>query len=95
MSLFVSKTKERFPCASRSNAQPEKIIPLLESYLDDPQDGVPEGAVEGLGLFGSLSEAAVPKLLELLKLPDKDLHAAVTMALKQIDPEEAAKAGVK
>ena len=29
------------------------------------------------------------------KVPDKDLHAAISRALNQIDPEEASKAGVK
>jgi HEAT repeat protein len=37
----------------------------------------------------------VPKLLKLLTVPEKDLRFAVTIALKQIDPEEAAKAGVR
>ncbi len=77
------------------HAEPETVIPLLVSLLDDPQDGVPEAAAEALGEFGNLAKAALPKLLELLKLPDKDLHVAVTVALKQIDRDEAAKAGVK
>jgi hypothetical protein len=77
------------------HSEPETIIPLLVGLLDDPQDGVPEGAATALGQFGSLSKAAVPKLLELSKVPDKDLQVAVSIALKQIDPEAAAKAGVR
>jgi HEAT repeat protein len=76
-------------------SEPDTIIPLLLATLDDPQDGVPESAVEGLACFGSLSRAAVPKLLELFKVPDKDLHAAVAAALKQIAPEDAAKAEIR
>ena len=75
--------------------QPDKIIPLLMHCLDDPQDGVPEASVQALGDFGPLAKTAVPKLLDLYKLPDKDLHAAVVVALKKIDPEEAARAGSK
>jgi len=77
------------------HCQPETIIPLLTSYLEDPQDEVPVAAVEALGEFGSLSRSAIPKMLPLLKQPDKDLQRALRIALKQIDPEEAAKAGVK
>lgn len=69
------------------HCEPDRVIPLLRSYLDDPQDGVPEGAVEGLGGFGVLAKAALPKLMELSKVPDKDLRAAVSAALKRIDPE--------
>ena len=77
------------------HSEPETVIPLLVALLDDPQDGVPEKAAAALGQFGSLSKAAVPKLLKLLTVPEKDLRFAVTIALKQIDPEEAAKAGVR
>jgi len=76
-------------------SQPDTVIPLLISYLDDPQDGVPEAAVESLGDFGALSRPAWPKLIPLLKMRDKDMQHALAIALKQIDPEEAAKAGVR
>lgn len=79
----------------RIHSEPDKIIPMLIQCLDSPVQGVPEGAAEGLGEFGPLSKAAVPKLTELLKVRDKDLLRAVRSALKEIDPEAAAKAGVK
>jgi len=75
------------------HSQPDTIIPLLMNLLNDPQDGVPESAGGGLGQFGSLSKAAVPKLLQWLKGPDKDLQHAAIIALEQIAPDEAAKAG--
>ena len=68
-------------------SDPEKVIPVLMSCLDDPQDGVPEGAVAGLGCFGELARDALPKLRELAKVPDKDLQAEVSMALKKIAPD--------
>lgn len=77
------------------HSEPETIIPLLVALLDDPQHDVPENAVAGLGQMGSLSKPVVPRLLPLLKAPDKDMRHAVTIALMQIDPEAAAKAGVR
>lgn len=71
------------------------IIPQLAALLDDPQDDVPENAVKSLGQFGSLARPAVPKLLPLLQSRDKDRFLAAKAALRQIDPEAAAKAGVK
>ena len=76
-------------------SEPETTIPLLVALLDDPQDDVAPNAVEGLGQFGSLSKPLMPKLLPLLKSPDKDMRHAAGVALKQIDPAVAAKAGVK
>jgi HEAT repeat protein len=73
-------------------SQPETVIPILVAYVDDPQDEVPPAAVEALGNFGALSRPALPKLIPLLKKPDKDLQRALRIALRQIDPEEAAKA---
>ena len=55
----------------------------------------PPAAAEALGHYGHLARPAVPRLIELLKVPDKELRWAVTMALKQIDPEAATKEGVK
>ena len=72
-------------------SQPDTVIPLLISSLDDPQDGIPPAAVEALGNFGALSRPAWPKLVPLLKLHDKDMQKALASALKQIDPDEAAK----
>jgi HEAT repeat protein len=48
-----------------------------------------------LGLFGSNAKSAVPELIKLLGDPSSNVvdHAAST--LKKIDPEAAAKVGVK
>lgn len=73
--------------------EPDVVIPALIACLGD--DDVNDEAAEALGKFGSLAKAAVPKLIPLLKVPDKDLHTAVVEALRKIDPEAAAKAGVK
>jgi hypothetical protein len=75
------------------HAQPEVIIPLLTKCLDD--DDLQESAAEALGEYGPLSKAAIPKLLVLFKVPSKDLHVAVEGALRSIDPDAAALAGVR
>jgi HEAT repeat protein len=75
------------------HAKPGVIIPLLIRYLEE--DDLRESAAEALGEFGGLSKAAIPRLLSLLKVPDKDLHTAVEEALKDIDPDAAAQAGVR
>ena len=79
----------------RIRSEPETVIPLLVALLDDSQDDAAPNAVEGLGQFGGLSKPLMPKLLPLLKSPDKDMRHAASVALKQIDSEAAAKAGVK
>jgi len=75
------------------HADPNMAIPLLIKYLDD--DNVNEAAARGLASYGPAAKAAVPKLIELLKVPDKDLHHAVMQALSRIDPDAAAKAGAR
>ena len=74
-------------------AKPDIVIPLLIGYLED--DDLRESAAEALGEFGSLSKAAIPKLVVLFKVPDKDLHCAVEQALNNIDPDAAAQAGAR
>jgi HEAT repeat protein len=73
--------------------QPDQVLPLLIRYLDD-QD-IKAEAAEALGGYGPVASAAVPKLVPLLQVRDKELHHAVIIALKQIDPEAAAKAGIQ
>jgi HEAT repeat protein len=77
------------------HSEPDVIIPLLMDCLDSPLEGVPEGAAGGLGEFGPLAKVAIPKLIEMLKVREKDLHAAVQLALKKIDPEATTQGGVR
>lgn len=75
------------------HGEPDTIIPLLMGYLDDKE--LNAEAATALGDFGSQAKVALPKLIPMLKIPDKDLHHAVALALKQIDPAAAVTAGVK
>ena len=59
-------------------------------------DGRRAQAAGDLGLFGPKAKAAVPTLVKLLKdHSSREITAAVPRALRRIDPEAAAGAGVK
>jgi HEAT repeat protein len=73
--------------------QPDLVVPVLIKYLDDGT--VNTQAAEALAGFGAVAKAAVPKLIPLLKVQDKDLHHAVVVALRKIDSAAAAQAGAK
>ena len=75
------------------HVQAEEIVPLLIEYLS--HEDVREYAAGALGGYGPAAKAAVPKLLPLVQIPDKELHRAVVDALKKIDPEALPRAAVK
>ena len=70
-------------------------VPLLIKTLRDPDASVRGAAACSLRDFGARAKAAVPALLELLKDDDEYARGAAAEASGQIDPEAAAKAGVK
>ena len=74
-------------------ADPEVVIPLLIKCLD--QKDVDDAAALALADYGPAAKAAVPKLIELSKVRDKDLHHAVLVALSKFDPAAATQAGVR
>jgi HEAT repeat protein len=74
-------------------SEPETVIPLLIPYLEN--DNLDVQAANALAEFGPLAKPAVPKLLPLLRAKDDDDRAAARAALLKIDPDAAAKAGVK
>ena len=75
------------------HAEPARVIPVLLACLKG-EDDLTEGAAEGLGGFGAGAEVALPRLLELYKIRNKDLHAAVTRALVRIDPDASKRAAL-
>jgi hypothetical protein len=75
------------------HSAPDVVIPLLIPYLTE--DGLNDEAATALGNYGSLAKEAFPKIVPLLKARDKDVRFAARSALKKIDPEAAARAGVK
>src|SRR5437016_4111599 len=72
------------------HAEPEVVIPLLVTYLND--ESLNEAAADGLGEYGPAARAGVPKLLSLSTVRDKDLHLSALEALMKIDPDAAAQA---
>jgi HEAT repeat protein len=68
---------------------------VLTNALHDPSSYVQNAAVQQLGMFGRDAKLAVPALVEFLNASHDDVNKFnATNALKAIDPEAAAKAGV-
>ena len=74
---------------------PSQMVPSLVKSLNDTNQRVQEMAAFALGNFGDESKPAVQALLKMLADPDPLLHLYTTNALKAIDPQSAAKAGIK
>jgi hypothetical protein len=77
-----------------------RAIPVLVRLLDEPQnqphsERIRGNAMSGLRQFRALAKPAVPTLLRLLNDANEDTRWQATNALMDIDPEAAARAGVK
>ena len=93
----------------RIQAEPELVVPALIKALSDSSPYVRMAAAEALEPFGSNATRAVPALVQLLHDTDENptlrsqgdpvvqysIRRHAEDALKAIDPEAAAKAGVK
>ncbi len=69
------------------------VVPLLIPYLTN--DDLNDDAAAALGNYDGLAREAFPKIVPLLSAKDHEVRDAARAALKKIDPEAAAKAGVK
>jgi hypothetical protein len=85
LGAFGMKVRQAIPLA----------VPVLTQALHDPDGTVRGTAACSLKDFAAEAKQAVPALLELLK--DKSMYArgVAAGALQQIDPDAAARAGVK
>jgi len=78
-------------------------LPVLIQVLSQPNPQESAVAIDVMAEMGPRAKAAVPVLLNELSQPsipaiiaaDADIGQKITNALKKIDPEAAAKAGVK
>jgi HEAT repeat protein len=71
-------------------------VPRLAAVLDDEEREKRQAACEALGRIGASAVSAVPSLVELWQNDDeRSVRTAAAEALKKIDLEAAAKAGVK
>jgi len=77
------------------HSQPELAVPALIRALNDTDPLIRYEAANGLSAFGTNASAAIPALIESYKNPSKRISKTAAMALKAIDSEAAAKAGVK
>lgn len=76
-------------------ADPGTVIPLLIDCMTRADGRGRADVVEVLGEYGPPAKAAVPGLVKLLEdRSSKDIMQAVPKALKLIDPDAAAQAGV-
>ena len=75
-------------------ADPALVVPLLMNAVHDSDAGVRYYAIKALEKFGQDAELAVPALVLSLNDPDWEVRGYATNALKAIDPEAAAKAGI-
>ncbi len=77
------------------HAQSNRVVPVLIDYLNDSNSRVRVDAALALASYKADAKSAVPELIDLLNDKGKGVKKAATLALKQIDPEAAAKAGLK
>lgn len=72
--------------------EPEIAIPALTSLLSEENESNREKAAHALAQFGDKARSSVPALLQALK--KEQGYVGIGNAIKRIDPEAAAKAGI-
>jgi len=76
--------------------QLDVILPALLKNLRDPEASVRWSTADAMGRLGPDAKTAFPALLELWRNdPDRNVGPFAANALKRVDPEAAAQAGVK
>lgn len=78
----------------RIHSEPALVVPVLMRNLN-PTNVILSTTIFALGQFGKDAEPAVPALLQCLSNNNEFVRINTTNALKQIDPEAAARAGIK
>jgi HEAT repeat protein len=77
------------------HAQSDRVVPVLINYLSDSNSKVRVDAALALSSYKADAKPAVPALIDLLNDKGKGVKNSAAFALKYIDPEAAAKAGLK
>ena len=73
----------------------EQAIPALIQCLSDSNSNVRAEAALALGSCGADAKSAIPQLVDLLNDKVKGVRNRAAFAIKEIDPETAAKLGVR
>ena len=76
------------------HGEPELVLPVLLKLIRDPNSFVARHSSQALGDYGTNARPVVRDLIKMLNDPNEATRYFATNALKQIDPEAAAKAGV-
>jgi hypothetical protein len=78
------------------HAEPDRVLPVLTNAIHDPAPQVRTGAFMALQDFGPNAKSALPELVKFFNnAQDSSERSYAANALKAIDPEAAAKAGVR
>jgi HEAT repeat protein len=75
--------------------EPDVCIPVIVPFLNSKSDDLRQDAINALCRFGKAAKPAVPALLRCLDDIQYEVRKSATNALRDIDPEAAAKAGIK
>jgi hypothetical protein len=75
--------------------RPDLTIPAILPFLGHPKRGFRVNTIDALRRFGNAATPAVPQLIKCLDDPEYEVRCNATNAMRAIDPEAAAKAGVK
>jgi hypothetical protein len=77
------------------HSQPEVCVPAIAPFLRSPDVALRQKAIYALPQFHKAAKPAWTNLLATLNDPDPWTRLQAPLALKQIDPEAAAKAGIR
>ncbi len=100
---WVGELKDKLPSTRRDavvkirqmGPAAKSAVPALAQVLSDPDAGVRVVAAMALGDLGENARSAVPALLVATQDREPFIRKAAQDALKNIDPQEAARAGIK
>jgi HEAT repeat protein len=84
-----------FFLVGRLHQQPGLCVPALVRTLNSNNVTLKTMSINALGQFGKAAKPGVSDLVRCLDDPDKAVRILATNALIKIDPEAAAKAGIK
>jgi HEAT repeat protein len=84
-----------YPAAAVARVEGPDTVPAVVAVLREGKSpAAREGAIAALRIMGPKAKEAVPALLEVCNDKDGVFRSEAASALKEIDPEAAARAGV-